>query len=282
MDLTRRLLVLAPVLLAASFLAGCAELDPGVSPQQAAPAPAPFVRAEHLCANLEPGKTDIAAIKKDLGVLLTNVPGNLYIATGQADYVKPGVEAVTEEGIQALGGAGFKFQQLMNTDFGYRVKAAPAGYPQGVQLWNVLALFFVDKDLTECVFDEIKFIQQDMRRNYVDREMGSFPPLAAEYRALATKPNVAEDQRRFIVQANSWTEKKRYDMAIEMYLKALQMNQISYPAGYYNMALLYAQEGEFMAAIVCMKKYLLLVPEAADARTAQDKIYEWEGAAGVR
>lgn len=26
-----------------------------------------------------------------------------------------------------------------------------------------------------------------------------------------------------------------------------------------------------------MKKYLLLEPEASDARGAQDKIYEWEG-----
>jgi hypothetical protein len=25
-----------------------------------------------------------------------------------------------------------------------------------------------------------------------------------------------------------------------------------------------------------MKKYLMLVPEAEDARAAQDKIYEWE------
>lgn len=281
MTLTRRMLFLAGVL-AASFLAGCAELDQAISPQQAAPAPAPFVRADHLCASLEPGKTDIAAIKKDLGALLTNVQGNVYIATGKADYVQQGLEAVTEEGIRARGEAGFKFEQLMNTDFGYRVKDAPAGYPQGVQLWGVLALFFVDKDLTQCVFDEIKFIQQDVRKKYVDREMANFPQLLAEYRAMETKPKVTEDQRRFIVQANSWTEKKRYDMAIEMYLKALRVNQVSYPAGYYNLGLLYAQEGDYMAAIVCMKKYLLLVPEAEDARTAQDKIYEWEGAAGVQ
>jgi hypothetical protein len=26
-----------------------------------------------------------------------------------------------------------------------------------------------------------------------------------------------------------------------------------------------------------MKKYLMLIPDAADARAAQDKIYEWEG-----
>jgi hypothetical protein len=28
-----------------------------------------------------------------------------------------------------------------------------------------------------------------------------------------------------------------------------------------------------------MKKYLMLVPDAADARAAQDRIYEWEGLA---
>jgi len=29
-----------------------------------------------------------------------------------------------------------------------------------------------------------------------------------------------------------------------------------------------------------MKKYLLLEPEATDARSAQDKIYEWEAKTG--
>jgi len=40
--------------------------------------------------------------------------------------------------------------------------------------------------------------------------------------------------------------------------------------------LLNAQVHNFDAAVYYMKKYLMLVPEASDARSSQDKIYEWE------
>jgi hypothetical protein len=40
--------------------------------------------------------------------------------------------------------------------------------------------------------------------------------------------------------------------------------------------LLSAQIHNFNDAILNMKKYLMLVPDAEDARSAQDKIYEWE------
>ncbi len=42
------------------------------------------------------------------------------------------------------------------------------------------------------------------------------------------------------------------------------------------MALLSAQMKWFNSAIPYMKQYLMLVPDAKDARKAQDKIYEWE------
>lgn len=32
----------------------------------------------------------------------------------------------------------------------------------------------------------------------------------------------------------------------------------------------------YPSSIFYMKKYLMLVPDASDARSAQDKIYEWE------
>jgi len=56
----------------------------------------------------------------------------------------------------------------------------------------------------------------------------------------------------------------------------IDLGQTAYPAAYYNLALLLAQTQRFSKAIYNMKKYLMLVPEAEDARAAQDKIYEWE------
>jgi tetratricopeptide (TPR) repeat protein len=98
----------------------------------------------------------------------------------------------------------------------------------------------------------------------------------AEYRKLQVKPTVSEEQRKFIVQANLFNQQKNFVKAIELYSNAIELDQTAYPAAYSNLALLLAQINNFSAAIANMKKYLLLEPEATDARSAQDKIYEWE------
>ena len=103
-----------------------------------------------------------------------------------------------------------------------------------------------------------------------------FEPIAAEYAALKVKPPVAEEQRKYIVQANLLNQQKQYQQAIELYVKAIQLDPTAFPAGYYNIALLDAQLGYYDNAIFEMKKYLMLLPDAPDARSAQDKIYEWE------
>jgi tetratricopeptide (TPR) repeat protein len=103
-----------------------------------------------------------------------------------------------------------------------------------------------------------------------------FEKKAAEYRDLKVKPQISEEQRKFIVQANAFNQQKNYVKAIELYTKAIEVDQTAYPAGYSNLALLSAQINNFSAAINYMKRYLLLEPTATDARSAQDKIYEWE------
>jgi len=97
-----------------------------------------------------------------------------------------------------------------------------------------------------------------------------------KYRKMDIKPVVSEEQRKYIVQANSLTNDKLYKQAIDAYKKALAINPVAYPAAYFNMALLFAEKQDFERAITNMKKYLLFDPDAPDARAAQDKIYEWE------
>jgi tetratricopeptide (TPR) repeat protein len=79
------------------------------------------------------------------------------------------------------------------------------------------------------------------------------------------------------VQANSFNKLKQYTKAIELYNKAIEIDQTAYPAAYLNIALLTAQRHRLELAIFYMKKFLLLEPDSTDARSAQDKIYEWEG-----
>ena len=103
-----------------------------------------------------------------------------------------------------------------------------------------------------------------------------FEALAAKYRALAVKPPITEEQRRYLVQADALRQVKDYAGALDTYGKALVVDPVAYPAAYFNMALLAVEKGRYHAAIALMKKYLLLLPDAQDARAAQDKIYEWE------
>lgn len=119
-------------------------------------------------------------------------------------------------------------------------------------------------------------IQKQLKEKRDEARRLVFEQKAAEYRAMKVKPVVSEEQRKFIVQANAFNQQKMYTKAIELYFKAIEVDQTAYPAGYSNLALLLAQTNNFSAAIINMKKYLLLEPEAADARSAQDKIYEWE------
>ena len=82
-----------------------------------------------------------------------------------------------------------------------------------------------------------------------------------------------------VTKDNLHHQEKLFD-AIKMYNKAIQLDKISFPSEYSNLALLYAKVNFFDYAIFCMKQYLMLVPEAEDARGAQDKIYTWEGLIG--
>lgn len=85
-----------------------------------------------------------------------------------------------------------------------------------------------------------------------------------------------EDQRRFIVQAKAATEEKKYYKAIELYENAINLNPYAYPMVYKEIALLESKNGNYFVAIYNMKKYIFLVNGSEEARSAQDKIYEWE------
>jgi tetratricopeptide (TPR) repeat protein len=128
------------------------------------------------------------------------------------------------------------------------------------------------KNEFELLIEKNKNLYYENRKS----ELILFEKYAAEYRALKVKPPVSEEQRKFIVQANGFNEKKMYNEAISLYEKAIEVDQTAYPAAYSNLALLSAQVKQYDNAIYHMKKYLLLVPDAVDSRGAQDKIYEWE------
>lgn len=114
------------------------------------------------------------------------------------------------------------------------------------------------------------------RREAEKRNEAIFQEALAAYRTAAVKPQLPEDARRYKVQAEGAVQDKDFAKAALRYEQALSIAPW-WPEGHFNRALVLGEIKEYAAAIVEMKRYLALVPEAANARAAQDKIYGWEG-----
>jgi tetratricopeptide (TPR) repeat protein len=266
------------------------------------------VRSQHLCAAASPGSA--AAVKQDLGALLGYVPGGVTVKyfkphdaslansgaltagarnlqsyshkDGQVLYITVATIQVSDTRVAASNQFSFGFDELADRTVEFNDTSTHPTYPYNVDIEGVMRLGFADRELAQCVAEELRLLQLPMRKQQQDEALAAFRGVAEQYRAMPAKPQVSEEQRRFIVQANALTQKKEYAKAIALYGKVLEVNPFSYPAAHYNMALISAQQGRYSAAIVSMKKYLLLVPEAEDARSAQDKIYEWEALGGAQ
>lgn len=107
-------------------------------------------------------------------------------------------------------------------------------------------------------------------------EEAAFTEAARSYRAATVKPTLPEEARKFKVQAEFAFSKKEFANAAERYKKALDMAPW-WPEGRFNRALILGELSRYGDAIREMKRYLTLVPDAPNARAAQDKIYQWEG-----
>jgi tetratricopeptide (TPR) repeat protein len=254
---------------------------------------------------LQPGRTYPVA-KKELGEVLSGREGQIGIKY----YGRPEVNdlARVDELIELMKGAkGVARYYDSNRQLDYFLLASIPVLEDRIEVSTRLALFYADlldrpihvsksrgssgcpymvhlglfsfhfKDLTHAqkFADSLYSIQQLQIKADKER-LARFESAAAQYRSLKVKPPVSEEQRKLIVQANAMGQRKEYARAIDLYLKAVDMDPISYPAAYFNLALLSAQLNWFKSAISYMKQYLLLDPEAKDARGAQDKIYEWE------
>ena len=183
---------------------------------------------------------------------------------------------VTDDGINFIGKK--EQQKLLFSDL-YGKTIYGKGYannPFDIVIPKIMTITLVGDVDHVTLMDYFSLIQRKLMVARFNSNLKAFEPEAAAYRNLKMKPPVSEDQRKFIVQANALNEQKRYYEAIEQYVKALKLDPTGYPAGYFNIALLDAQLGYYDSAIYEMKKYLMLVPDASDARSAQDKIYEWE------
>jgi len=112
-----------------------------------------------------------------------------------------------------------------------------------------------------------------------DNKIDPFQDVAAQYRAANPKPKLPEEAYKFKVQAEFAIQEKQFDKAAGLYGKALEVAPW-WPEGHFNRALILGETKKYRKAMSEMKRYLLLVPDAPDARAAQNMIYQWEIVAG--
>jgi hypothetical protein len=103
----------------------------------------------------------------------------------------------------------------------------------------------------------------------------TFTERAATWRALATKPPIPEEVRVQRMMAEDAFKANKPDEALHYYETGVQLYP-TWPEGNFNAALIAGDLGYYAAAIEHMQAYLELVPEAADAQAARDKILIWQ------
>jgi hypothetical protein len=103
-----------------------------------------------------------------------------------------------------------------------------------------------------------------------------FQPSLNDYRRLiasgASLPQEADMDR---VQAEGAVRDKKFHEAEDLYGKAVDVAPW-WPQGHFDRAMVFDATGDYDLAIVEMKYYLDLVPNAPNARAAQYKIYDWQ------
>ncbi|MCX7897800.1 MAG: hypothetical protein N2441_08000 [Rhodocyclaceae bacterium] len=103
--------------------------------------------------------------------------------------------------------------------------------------------------------------------------------LASVLKLLPQPPAAGEEVRKLLIKAKVALDAKDYAEAAALYAQAYRQAPW-YAQLYHDRALLIGEmarrPADFDAAIREMRRYLVLTGNPADARAAQDKIYEWE------
>ncbi|GAN00069.1 hypothetical protein U91I_03733 [alpha proteobacterium U9-1i] len=98
---------------------------------------------------------------------------------------------------------------------------------------------------------------------------------AAVSRARASGVDQSETRRRTQVRVEALLSGERHFDAALAYAETLEASP-DWALGHYNLSLVLAHLEMWPEAISEMRRYLIVEPNAPDARAAQDQIYRWE------
>lgn len=102
-----------------------------------------------------------------------------------------------------------------------------------------------------------------------------FQEEARAWRALPVKPALPETVRRSKLLAEDAIKNRKFEEAVDHYEQGLQVAPL-WPEGQFNAALIYGELEIYGQAVLHMKRYLELNPDAPDAPAARDQVMIWQ------
>ncbi len=124
------------------------------------------------------------------------------------------------------------------------------------------------------VIDAIQRLKFEFDSNYGTEAEDKFRQAADQYLAMQEKPKLPDDVEVYSIQANTAIGNKNFKTAVDLYTKALQLAPW-WASGYYNRALVLGELNANDAAIMDMKHFLYLKPDAPNVTAVKRKIAEW-------
>jgi tetratricopeptide (TPR) repeat protein len=107
------------------------------------------------------------------------------------------------------------------------------------------------------------------------KELVTFSAAAKAWRENPAKPPLSPEAERQRILAENAIKEKNLDSAVEHFESALEV-QPMWPEGWFNLAIIYAEQNNYADATDGMKHYLELVPDAPDAKDAREQMIIWE------
>lgn len=142
--------------------------------------------------------------------------------------------------------------------------------------WNIFTGYGGEgNDVAKKYANALLVLKQGASAEAKTRVEVEFEKVVKTYRAASSRPELPEEANKYKVQAEGAVRDKAFDDAADLYAAALKIAPW-WPVGHFNRALVLGETGDYGDAKREMKYYLQLVPDAPNARAAQDKIYEWE------
>jgi len=109
-------------------------------------------------------------------------------------------------------------------------------------------------------------------------ELDAFAQNTAAWRAMSPKPILSDEVTKKRLMAEDAIEHKNLRAAVGYYDAGVALDP-TWAQGWYNAALLYAEQQDYFDAAAHMKHYLILMPDVSDAGAAKEKLLLWEAKA---